>query len=137
MDIDHNIELRYYEILFTKTLLKFHRLYKLERLTTFVELLVHLSDASPTLVTAAMSKVLTNDAAIKIHRDEYLVCMSQHSGYCVAELRKLLKVSPNTIYAAITAYNNKDLFITHRFPLEQSNEIRKVMKALRAINNIY
>lgn len=135
--MDQAAELRYYEILFIKTINQFFNHYKLDKLTTFVEMACFMAEADITQVTLAMQRILTNDATVRIMRDEYAVCLKLFSGLNDVKIRKLLKCSPNTLTSAFKTYEDGELCIQSKFGLRQSGEIRKMLKALRKINEIY
>ena len=135
--MDLSAELRYYEIRFIKLINSFHRVYKLDKLLTFLEMLTFISEGNLTHVQAAMQRVITNDPKIRIYREEYIVTLKLFSGFNNTEIRKIARCSPNTILNAMNTYEQGDLYIHPKFELEQSNEIRNLIKHLIEISNIH
>jgi hypothetical protein len=135
--MDLSAELRYYEIRFTKLINQFFRVYKLDKLLTFIEMLTFISGAELMHVKTAMQRVITNDTKIRVGREEYIICLKLFSGLNNTQIRQVARCSPNTIINAMETYNTKQIFIQPKFELTQSDEIRKVMKSLIEISNIY
>lgn len=135
--MDYGAELRYYEILFIKTINQFHNYYTLSKLTQFIEMISFISDANTSLVIEAMKQVLTNQPSVRIQREEYIICLKLFSGLNDVAIRKIAKCSPNTIQNCMRTYEDENIYIQNKLELMQSNEVRKVMKNLRAINEIY
>lgn len=135
--MDQAAELRYYEILFIKTISQFYDHYKLDKLTTFLEMCSYISEVNTLQIQFAMQQVLTNDVRIKILRNEYIVCLKLFSGLNDTEIRRVAKCSPNTIKSALKSYEDSNLSVTPKFDLMQSNDIRKLMKSLRGIAQIF
>ena len=75
LTMDLSAELRYYEIRFTKIINQFFRVYKLDKLLTFIEMVCFVSGADASQVKSALQKVLGNDPRVRISREEYLVCL--------------------------------------------------------------
>lgn len=135
--MNYEAELRYYEILFIRTIHQFHQTYKMSELTRFLELASILADVDLMLVKSAMQEVLTNGPSNRINRDEYILCLKLFSGHTDVRIREIIKCSPNTIKNAYTAYENGDLYVTHKLPITQSNAVRIMMKKLREVASIY
>lgn len=135
--MDHSAELRYYEILFIKTVHQFHQHFEVAKLKDFMEMAAFVSDANITLVLDALQEVLVNGPVNYIIRDEYIVCLKLFSGLNDTQIRGIMKCGPNTIKHAMEDYENEDLFIQNKLELRQSNEVRKLMKSLRGIGQIY
>lgn len=135
--MDVSAELRYYEIRFIKMINSFFKIYKLDKLITFIEMISFISGADLSYIKTAMQRVLTNDTGIRIHREEYIITLKLFSGLNNTQIREVARCSPNTIINAMETYNNKQIFIQPKFDLTQSDEIRKIMKSLIEISNIY
>ena len=135
--MDHAAELRYYEILFIKTIHQFHEHYSPTQLQNFLEAMSMVSQADVNHIIAAMKDVLTNAPPNRIHRDEYIVCLKLFAPLNDTGIRHVAKCSPNTIKNCVTAYESGKLYITNKFDIIQSAEIRKLMQKMRAIAQIY
>lgn len=135
--MDLGAELRYYEIRFTKMINQFFKVYKLDKLLTFIEMVTFISGADLTHIKVAMQKALTNDPKVRINREEYIICLKLFSGLNNTQIREVARCSPNTIINCMETYEAKEIFIQPKFDLQQSDEIRKVMKGLEEITNIY
>lgn len=135
--MDLSAELRYYEIRFTKIINQFFRVYKLDKLLTFIEMVCFVSGADASQVKSALQKVLGNDPRVRINREEYLVCLKLFSGLNSSEIRKVAGCSPNTIINAMDSYTNGNLYIQPKFTLQESDELRKIVRGLTDIINIY
>lgn len=135
--MDLSAELRYYEIRFIKLINAFHTIHKLDKLLTFIEMITFISDAELTNIKAAMQRVLINDQSIRIYREEYIVTLKLFSGLNNTQLREVAKCSPNTILGAMESYRHQRIYIQPKFELAQSDDIRKVMKGIIALSNIY
>ena len=135
--MDLSAELRYYEIRFTKIINQFFRIYKLDKLLTFIEMLCFVSGADASQVKSALQKVLGNDPRVRISREEYLVCLKLFSGLNSSEIRKVAGCSPNTIINAMDSYTNGNLYIQPKFALQESDELRKIVRGLTDIINIH
>ena len=135
--MDLSAELRYYEIRFIKLINTFHTIYSVDKLITFMEMITFIADANLTNVQGAMQKVLTNDPSIRIHREEYVATLKLFSGFNNTQIRDIAKCSPNTIVRTMKDYEEGNIYITHKFTLEQSNDIKKIVQSLDSISNIY
>ena len=135
--MDVSAELRYYEIRFIKLINTFHVVYTVDKLITFIEMLTFIADANLTNVQSAMQKVLMNDPVIRIHREEYVATLKLFSGFNNTQIRDVAKCSPNTIVRTMKDYEEGKLYITHKFTLEQSNDIKKIVQSLDQVSNIY
>jgi hypothetical protein len=135
--MDYNVELRYYEILFQKLILSFHHHYTLDRLTTFMELLSYLAESNTSVIGQAMQRILTNDTLLRYNKIEYIICLKLCTDFKDVDIRRLVKCSPNTIGSAMQDYADGSIFIQPRFPLQDSDTIRTVMKKFREIANVY
>lgn len=135
--MSYAVELRYYEILFTKLISQFHSHYKMDKLSAFIEMASFISEANTLQLQLAMQRVLTNDPLLKINRDEYIICLKLYTDLKDVQIRQLAKCSPNTIMNAMRTYEDGNIHIQNRFDLAQSNEIKKVMKGLRSVGSIY
>lgn len=135
--MDLSAELRYYEIRFIKLINSFHTVYKLDKLLAFIEMISFISDAELPQINSAMQRVLINDPKIRIHREEYIISLKLFSGFNNTQIRKVAKCSPNTIINTMNTYKRGDVFIEPKFELAQSNDIRKIIKSLDTIGNIY
>ena len=130
-------EVRYYEIRFIKLINQFFNIYKLDKLLTFNEMLTFVTGADLNILKTAMQRVIANDTKVRINREEYIICLKLFSGLNNTQLRQVARCSPNTIINAMEVYDKKQIFIQPKFDLVQSDEIRKVMKSLNDIANIY
>lgn len=135
--MDHNILLRYHEIVFTKMINQFHNHFKLDKLTSFIEMAAYISEANSLHLQLAMQRVLTNDPLLKINRDEYIVCLKLCTSLKDVQIRQLVKCGPQTITNAMQMYEDGSIHIQNKFDILQSNAIMKSVKALRDIANIY
>lgn len=135
--MDLSAELRYYEIRFIKLINSFFRIYKLDKLITFIEMISFISEAELSQIKAAMQLVITNDTRIKIYREEYIITLKLFSGLNNTQIREVARCSPNTILNVMETYNNKEIFIQPKFELAQSAEIKKIMQGLNQLCNIY
>lgn len=135
--MDVSAELRYYEIRFIKLINSFFKIYKLDKLITFMEMISFISEADLAHIKAAMQRVLTNDTSIRINREEYIITLKLFSGLNNTQIREVARCSPNTIINVMETYESKNIFIQPKFELMQSNEVRKIMKSLEEIANIY
>lgn len=135
--MDLSAELRYYEIRFIKLINSFFRIYKLDKLITFIEMISFISEAELSQIKAAMQLVITNDTRIKIYREEYIITLKLFSGLNNTQIREVARCSPNTILNVMDTYNNKKIFIQPKFELAQSAEIKKIMQGLNQLCNIY
>ena len=135
--MDLSAELRYYEIRFIKLINSFHTVYKLDKLLAFVEMMSFISGAELSHIKTAMQRVLINDQVIKVHREEYIITLKLFSGYNNKQIREIAQCSPNTILKAMKTYYDKDIYIEPKFELAQSDDIRKLIKGLDSIGNIY
>lgn len=135
--MDLSAELRYYEIRFTKLISQFFRVYKLDKLLSFIELVCFISGADTALVKGALQRVLANDTAVRIEREEYIICLKLFSGLNNTEIRRVAACSPNTIINMMETYTTNNIYVHPKFEITQSDEIRKVMRGLIDIANIY
>lgn len=135
--MEHNIQLRYHEIIFAKMINQFYNHFKLDKLSAFLEMAAFISEANPLQLQLAMQRVLTNDPLLKINRDEYIICLKVCTDLKDVEIRQLVKCGPQTITNAMKLYEDKQIHIQNKFDVNQSNEIKKAVKALREIASIY
>lgn len=135
--IDLSAELRYYEIRFTKMINQFFQVYKLESLVPFMELMADIAGANVGQVKSAMQKVLTNDNAARINKDEYIITLKLYSDLNNTQIRNILSCSPNTIVRALKDYEDDRIFIQPKFGALEAGEIKKIMKSLHDISKIY
>ena len=135
--MEYNIQLRYHEIIFAKMINQFYNYYKLDKLSAFIEMAAFISEANPLQLQLAMQRVLSNDPLLKINRDEYIICLKLCTDLRDVEIRQLVKCGPQTITNAMKLYEDKHIHIQNKFNVNQSNEIKKAVKALREIASIY
>jgi len=135
--MDLSAELRYYEIRFTRIVTQFFRVYKLDKLLTFMEMAAYVSEADLQHIKNAMQKVLANDTRVRVGREEYIVCLKLFSGLNNTELREVASCSPNTIIKMMDDYKNNDIYIHPKFELVESDNVRKLVKGLTDVINIY
>lgn len=135
--VDLSAELRYYEIRFTKMVNQFFKVYSLEKLVPFIELLATISGADVTQVKSAMQKILINDNCARINKEEYIITLKLYSGLNNTQIRTLLSCSPNTVVKALEMYYNEDIFIQPKFGTLEAGNIKKIMKSLHDVSNIY
>lgn len=135
--MDFNAELRYYEIRFTRLINQFFRVYKLDKMMAFIEMACFISEADVPYIKNAVQKILANDPKMSILRDEYIVTLKLFSGLNNKEIREVISCSPNTIVNAIEDYKNHNLYIQPKLDITTSDEVRKLMRSLIDISNIY
>lgn len=128
--MDFNLELRYYEIVFTKRIQRLLVIYPLDKLSLILDLLATIGEANKLSLSSALTKVVGNDRSIHVSPKEYAVCLFFCKGMRKNSIRTLLRVSPNMVYDSIEAYNNHELYIRHKFALDESEAIRSAMQAM-------
>jgi hypothetical protein len=134
--MNQNVELRYYEILFQRLVLKFHQHYTLGRLSNFLEILAYVSEVNITSITMATQRIITYDVLIRYTKGEYAMCLILCAGYTKNKVRKIVECSPNTMVEYIQDYEDGKLDIVPRFGLDTSHNIRKLMKGFHDLANI-
>ncbi len=137
MAVDLSAELRYYEIRFTKMINNFFQVYSLDKLVPFVELMADISGANVVQIKSAMQKVLINDSAARINKDEYIITLKLYSDLNNTQIRNLLGCSPNTVVKALRDYEEEEIFIQPKFSALESGQIKIMMKSLHDISKIY
>lgn len=135
--IDLSAELRYYEIRFTKMINKFIQVYPLDKLVTFVELMADIAGANVVHVKSAMQKVLINDSSARITKDEYIITLKLFSDLNNTQIRTLLECSPNTVVKSFNDYEDENIYISPNFSTLESGEVKKTMKSLHEIAELY
>lgn len=135
--MNFNLELRYYELLFKKTIIHYNATIGLDHLYELVDLMCLVSGADTKHMQSALRLVLIYDKRLDAMQSEYIICLLECGNMNARQVAKKLGCAHRTIQQAQRQYKEGQLHIRPRLDIEVSHEVRKAMQAVRMIGDIF